>query len=348
MKSQEKRQQIFEKNRKMTEGNQSTIEQCLAALTQLVVANHQPISWRSKIEKEIRYLPEFRGEAGTLPSFIEAVNRALADFPSSCDDVYKIIFNLKVQGMAKNILSVSPPSTWDECKQRLKKHYRASRNQMEITSIINNLKVRSIKDLDYRITKILEYISELALFEDDSETVTNIFSGMLVQRTKELVSGPLAFAIMKKLKIQEVREIVVSFVGQDEGNLKSSLLLKHTINNTECHSKYYQNQNYYSDRNSRYENEKPKQLQQNTSKYDRETRHHTNSPQQHSYNTRSYHNNNYNRNRHDVTNSSNEPLRQDSDSTRRQQYRQSEPMEVDVISQTPFETNTTEDIFFIN
>lgn len=200
----------------------NNIEQCLIALTQIITDNQAAGgSFRSQIEHEIRFVPIFDGARGTLPSFKDAVDRVLADHPTKTEDVFKIIYNIKIQGAAKNVLQASPPKDWEQCKTKLQSHFRASKDQFQITREINQLKVRSIMELDYKLTNLVEDFTELASFDENNKDVILIFTSMLIQKVKELTVGTLAYAVNTKFNLTEIREIVRQFIGQDQFNLKT-------------------------------------------------------------------------------------------------------------------------------
>lgn len=123
----------------------SVIEQCMLALT--AMANNTQTSQRSRIEREIQFLSPFDGEPGTLPAFMGAVDRILAEHQENEGEVYNIIFNNKIRGAARNVLGVNQPVNWATCIVHLKQHYKASKNQLQLTTKINNLQVSSIEEL---------------------------------------------------------------------------------------------------------------------------------------------------------------------------------------------------------
>lgn len=233
------------------------IEECLAALTQIITQNQGTGGFRSRIEAEIRYIPIFDGAHGTLTSFKDAVDRVLLDHSTEKIEVFKIIYNLKIQGAAKNILAVEPPENWEQCKKQLQSHFRPSRDQFQITRDINELKVRSIFELDSKITQLIEDLTELAAHSDNKNTITTIFSSMLIQKIKELTVGALSYAISNIYCLTEIRNIVRNFIGQDEYNLKMNNITQQRFkshvsnqvrtnsNNTQFAHKY---QNQYGNR----------------------------------------------------------------------------------------------------
>lgn len=318
------RGRLFDDRRNMAQPQQQAIEQCIIALTQLVTQNHQPHNRRTRIEKEIRFLPTFQGTAGTLPSFIEAVTRTLTDYGNEAELAFQIIYNTKIQGAAKNLLSVNPPATWDECKQRLRKHYKPSKDQMTITKEIGSLRVSSIKELVDKVRKLVEDITEYAAFDDNGTVSIDIFSGMLVQKLKELASGSLAYAIMTKNNLTEIRDILDSFIGQDQYNLRTN------FNNRSFQTNNYRerNSNIQNKNQGSYTNHKPNNYYSRQYRYNNEQQSKSFSQQPNSCKT-------------------NQVIQNDDKKYQSRQSRQRpEPMEVDTLSKT--ETNTLDDTFFIN
>lgn len=218
------------------------VEQCLVALTQMLQLqqNNQAQNARNQIEKDLQYLQPFKGEKKTLPSFIDAVEATLQNYPNDMALVFQLVLSRKIEGTAKNLLTVSPPNNWDECKTRLKQHYKSSKDQMTLTREITSLKVSSILDLDNKIRYCVEDIVEFVAFNDNSQVMKDIFCGMLVQRIKELVSGSLAYAIMNKFNLTEIRQIVNSFIGLDNSNLNLA----------------YKNNSYFNKNNNKSFNKK--------------------------------------------------------------------------------------------
>lgn len=312
---------------------QNPIEQCLVTLTQLMAQNMQPRNQRQRIEKEIRYLPIFKGEPGTLPSFIDSVTAALEEYGGEADRVFQIIYNEKIQGGAKNLLKVEPPANWEQCVSTLKRHYRSSKNQMTITREISSLRVSNIQDLDNKLTKLVEDITEFVAFDDNGRVMLEIFGGMLVQRIKELVSGSLAYAIMNKVHLREIREIINKFVGQDQGNLNLNLVLKN-FNKSENNKNLERKIN---GQHNKFERKPNNNFNNNFGQY-----RNNNLQPRHNYN------NNYNNNNINNNNNRTQQTRQinNRQNESRQSRQRPEPMEVDTVSRP--ETNTIDETFFIN
>lgn len=127
------------------------------------------------------------------------------------------------------------------------------------------------------------------------------------------MSGSLAYALMTRHNLTEIREIVNSFIGQDESNLKINLLNK--------------NFNKYSERKmsskpfypKSHENDKPNNNWQ---------------PRQNYHDNQQNNRTQQSRQNHHTQNES------------RQSRQRPEPMDVDVVSRV--ETNNIDDAFFIN
>lgn len=192
---------------------------------------------RINIEREIQFLSPFEREEGKLPAFIGAVERILEGHPDDQGDVYRAIFNNKIRGPARNVLGINAPADWTSCKENLRQHYKSSKNQLQITNIIGRMQVRSIKELQDTIKNIVEDITEFATFEENGGIMLEIFSGMLVQKIKEIVIGPLAYAVIKKTNLREMRSIINDFVGQDEGNIKK--ISYFNVNNQHFNQNHY-------------------------------------------------------------------------------------------------------------
>lgn len=223
----------------------NTTEACLVALTQLMTQLQRGTGWRSQIEKEIKYIHTFDGARGTLPGFISSVERVLADHEDQQDHVWQIIFNNKIQGAARNVLVAHPHENWEQSKQNLINHFRSSKNQLQLTTEISQIQVRNIKDLDTYVTKLVEDITEFAAFDINGAVMTEIFSGMLVQRIKEISSGTLAYTIMNICNLSDIRKILRNFISQDEGNIKINKAYQHPHNNVNFRHNYNPN-NYGS------------------------------------------------------------------------------------------------------
>ncbi|XP_051860888.1 uncharacterized protein LOC127565609 [Drosophila albomicans] len=141
----------------MANENINEMQNCIQALTQIVVQQMQlpnansRTRARNQIEKETRYLPTFTGQDGTLHGFIASVDQIMQEYADDADQVFSVIFNTKIQGQARTVLTINTPTTWEECKEKLRHHYRPRMDQMGLTRKINNLRVTSIKDLDIKL-----------------------------------------------------------------------------------------------------------------------------------------------------------------------------------------------------
>ncbi|XP_055909835.1 uncharacterized protein DDB_G0289917-like [Eupeodes corollae] len=216
-------------------------------LTQLLVTSNQPVTIRAKIEKEIKYLTPYEGKPGTLVSFSASVNKIFESYTRAKEQqqLYEVIFNTKIAGTAKNYLLTDVPSTWTECIDKLRKHFRPAKDDLTITRQIGLLRVRSIRELDNKIKTIVEDITEYAAFSDNSRNITNSLLCVLAMKIKEMVSGALAYALSEKLELNEIRNIINKFIGQDQGNLKS-------LNNFVRNDNYYQRHTYNNNIHNNY------------------------------------------------------------------------------------------------
>ncbi len=216
----------------MANGQQEEMQNCIQALTQ-ILANQQLFhtsqnsntKMRNNIEKETRYLPTFTGEEGTLHGFIASVDQIMQEYGEETDQVFSVIFNTKIQGQARTVLNINTPTSWEQCKEKLRHHYRPRMDQMGLTRKINNLKVTSIRDLDIKVRYIVEEITDFAVFENN-ENLVNILSALLIQRIKELSSGSLAVSLMPLTTIPQVRNEIAKYMGLNFGNLNQKLLLR--------------------------------------------------------------------------------------------------------------------------
>lgn len=184
-------------------------------------AAQQSTSLRNKIERDLKYLPPFNGESKMLPAFINSVDRVMVDYDSQKDLTFQIVFDLKIQGDAKNYLQLNRPADWDICKQRLKQHFKSSKDQMQLTRDITSLRVSSIFDLSNKVKAIINYVTEFCAFDDNGVVMRDIFSGMLIQRIKQLASGTFAYAIRNKISLASAEATIHEFIGMDEGNLNT-------------------------------------------------------------------------------------------------------------------------------
>ena len=176
---------------------------------------------RSQIEREIRYLPGFEGKPGTLPAFITSVDKALVDYGEEAARVFTVIYNEKITASAKNYLQTAPPETWTECKDRLKLHFRSSKEQGQIAQEIYSLKVSGISELIDKVRAIVNDIAECAIFSQYQKEISNHLGSLLVLRIKEITAGTLAAELYNKYSLTDIREILNKFIGQDNFNLKS-------------------------------------------------------------------------------------------------------------------------------
>lgn len=246
------RNRIIDENREMAQPP-TIMEQCLAALTDIVNRQTQQPPLRSRIEKEIRYLPAFDGQPGRLPSFITSVDRTIAEYGQQAQEVYTVIYNEKILGEAKNYLDTSPPETWDACKAKLKLQYKPAKDQGQIMREINFMKVSTIIELMDKISITVKDIAECAIFSDYQAQIVNNLSSVLVQKIKELTAGALAAELYNKFSLEDIRPTINKYVGQDCYNLKmckSNFSKSDNYNQKQNFTKQAQNGRQYNNNNS--------------------------------------------------------------------------------------------------
>ena len=110
----------------MAQNQMLNVERCLSAITQLL---QQEVRTRQKIEKDLKYLQPFKGNGRKLLAFIDAIDRLLTDYLEQQQLVFRIVYDLKILGTVKNLLTLSQPGNWETCKIKLKQHFRPSKDQ---------------------------------------------------------------------------------------------------------------------------------------------------------------------------------------------------------------------------
>lgn len=301
------------------------IERCLMALTE-IVANQNQQSLRATIARELKYLPTFTGEAGTLPSFIESVERTLNNYPVQAIEVYNIIYQEKIGGSAKNFLGADIPATWEECKMKLKIHYRPTRDQRSIIQEISTLKVNTISELLNKIQNIINYITEYAAFSSNQVEVITSLSCMLVLKIKEIAAGALAAELFDKFELSAIRPILYKYIGQDRYNLNTDIFPKsHKLQNN---LNYQKNKNH----NQNFERQnRPQQFMNNNNFRYNQARNNSN---QFRSNNQFRNNYNYNQFRNNTNDQNN--------------HSRPQPMEVDNINSREEVNQIIDNEFFTN
>lgn len=142
---------------------------------------------RSRFIKTIRYMESFSGKPGTLPSFITTVERILEENKHRADFAFRIIYE-KITAEPKNYLQSVKITSQEDCKSRLKLQYKPRKDQSTIIRHINQLQVRSISELDYKISDIVIDNSECAMFSDYQDQVTNNLGSLLEIKVKEIAA----------------------------------------------------------------------------------------------------------------------------------------------------------------
>ncbi|KAH8294513.1 hypothetical protein KR044_008142, partial [Drosophila immigrans] len=141
-----------QKKNKMSKEEVNQMSKCIQALTHIMAQQetrnggiNPTTRERNAIEKETRYLPTFVGEEGTLHGFIASVDQVMQEYgEDTASQVFSVIFNTKIQGQARTVLNINTPTTWEQCKEKLRHHYRPRMDQMGLTRKITNLRVTNI------------------------------------------------------------------------------------------------------------------------------------------------------------------------------------------------------------
>ncbi|XP_055906034.1 uncharacterized protein LOC129941432 [Eupeodes corollae] len=122
---------------------QPIMEQCLLTLTEILNSQNNAVrNIRVTIEKRLKYVENFTGKQGTLPSFIATIDQIIEEFgPVNINEVFAVVYNEKIGGIAKNFLAIEAPASWEECKQKLKIHFRPTKDEATILRSINSIKV---------------------------------------------------------------------------------------------------------------------------------------------------------------------------------------------------------------
>lgn len=339
---QQQQQQLQQQQQPLQPPNR--MEQCLAVLTDILSRQTQQPSLRSRIEKELRFLPAFEGKDGTLPAFITSVDRVLEEYGHQAPQAYAVIYNEKILGAAKNYLQAVPPTTWEECKAKLKLQYRPTKDQGLIMKEISMLKVSSILELSDRIRNFVNDIAECAIFSEFQNFILNNLSSVLILKIKEITAGALAAELVNKFTLEEIRVIINKYIGQDQYNLKwykpsSDIRDRQPRQNTlrQNHTSFRNtfNRNQTNTKQSHYNNSGQVRLNTVTNNSIQTRHNNTNNTGQRRYSSGQYRQNfaNNNNGNRQVNNNNNQQV---------------EPMEVDTLS-TINEVNLLgEEEFFIN
>ncbi|CAD7081746.1 unnamed protein product [Hermetia illucens] len=196
------------------------MEQCVAILTQILARQANNENQGITIQKRIRNIVPFRGEPGTLVSFIGTIDGVVSEFGGRENEVYNIVYNEKITGAAKDFLAADFPVSWELCKQRLRSHFRPAKEWAVISKEITNIKVFTISQLVDKIQGIVNNVTECAAFSAESVEMANCLNSMLVVRIKELVAGSLAREISDLYSLESIRAVLFKYIGYDAYNLK--------------------------------------------------------------------------------------------------------------------------------
>ncbi|CAD7078809.1 unnamed protein product [Hermetia illucens] len=196
------------------------MKQCVAILTQILARQADNENQGVTIQKRIRNIVPFRGEPGTLVSFIGTIDGVVSEFGGRENEVYNIVYNEKITGAAKDFLAADFPVSWELCKQRLRSHFRPAKEWAVISKEITNIKVFTISQLVDKIQGIVNNVTECAAFSTESVEMANCLNSMLVVRIKELVAGSLAREISDLYSLESIRAVLYKYIGYDAYNLK--------------------------------------------------------------------------------------------------------------------------------
>lgn len=332
---------------------QPIMEQCLLTLTEILNSQNNAVrNIRVTIEKRLKYIENFTGKQGTLPSFIATIDQIIEEFgPVNINEVFAVVYNEKIGGIAKNFLAIEAPASWEECKQKLKIHFRPTKDEATILRSINSIKVYNISQLLDKIQNIINYITECATFNKNGLEIANCLNSALILKIKDVTAGALAAEIYNEYNLSKIRTILFKYIGQDEYNLRSDRT--HNIeprnqcqnttsqnfqNNRHNYTNPNKNNNYtnqYPNRNNNYTN----QNQVNRNSYQNQPNGNSPTGQIRNNNASGQaRNNGYNNHPQNIQNSGQHRSRQ----------ARIEPMEVDYLSNKD-ETNQIENHeFFIN
>lgn len=322
---------------------QPTIEQCLVTLTEILNRQNSAENIRTLIEKRLKHLKPFSGEQGTLPSFIANVEQVFDEYGQvNREIVYSVVYNKKIEGAAKNFLAIESPTSWEQCVQKLKIHFRPTKDVGSILKSINYLKVHSISELLDKIQEIINYTTECATFNENGLDIANCLNSTLILKIKELTAGALAAEICDSYSLTNIRTTLFKYLGQDEYNLRSEK--PHNFTHKNKHTQYQNNKNNnYNQQNHLNKHNYSKQRQPDQNNFTQ------NQPYRHN-DSKQFRNNNNNmsgqaRNRPQNNANNNE----NSGQFRSRQFR-AEPMEVDVLSNRDRQENNQIENheFFIN
>lgn len=325
------------------------LTRCLASLTQIAAQNAaiNQLTIRQRVEKDLRYVSPFEGIVKKLPSFIEAVDRVRKDYVGQEEIVFRVIYDLKIGGSAKNFLQINPPENWESCKTKLRQHYRPTKNQLMITKEISILKVNSIAELSKRLNEIVDDITEYSALSENGDTMRKIFSGMLIQRIKQLASGAFAYTVQSVTSLTEMANEIYKFIGLDEGNLNP--YLKKGGNNFQANTKNngVNNKNFYSGQ-YRSQNQNLSEQQYRPQSGQRQINLHrqqSNQTRQPRWQNRTNYSEQVRTNQNHYNYS--QQQRNSVNSRQQVQNRGPEPMDVDTMSRRgdPQESNTNEEFF---
>lgn len=168
------------------------------------------------MEKQLIFIQPFNGEPGTLPSFLATVDQVLDEFGVEAEQAFIIIYNEKITRAATNYLAAEAPTTWEESKEKLKIHYRPTKDPSSILRDINNIKVFTITHLLDKIQEIINNITECAAFNVNGLDIANCLNSALILKIKDISAGAFASEIHDKYTITDIRTFLYKYIGHDK------------------------------------------------------------------------------------------------------------------------------------
>lgn len=188
-------------------------ERLTNALEQLVLLQSEN---RNSFQ-EISYISEYGGEPHRLTHFVSIVDTFLRSFEEQRrTEKWRLIYNTKIVGRAKELLLNNQVTSWDEAKVLLTQHFRPLVNTKDISRKISNIKVSSIAEFCIKIEQILGDINSFALFESNGPEIKKLLEATLVTKIKDIACGSLARELRSEHCIHSIKRILYTYVGFDE------------------------------------------------------------------------------------------------------------------------------------
>lgn len=216
----------------------------LNSLMAIVARMPQP-SHGSNVLREIQYLPENDGDSKSLMHFIVMVETHLQNTAGDHRATWNIIQQVKVKGRAMDLLIISGVATWEQAKELFKQHYRPIINSADLTKEISTMKVSSIYDLTDKLEYILSRVNTYVVFCENQEQEKLLYYNIIINKIREVTIGNLAREIRNLYDIHEIKTILYSYIGYDNGNIK----INETNRTTSNQNNQYRNPRYNSSNN---------------------------------------------------------------------------------------------------